>query len=85
MNQRLSFLPSFILKYEFKTDEFLSGVKVPVTIFHGDRDRVIPYASSLELQYFFKPSDTLITLHGCDHNGYIGNEVYHDGIVNLLK
>lgn len=26
MNQRLSFLPSFILKYEFKTEEFLSGV-----------------------------------------------------------
>lgn len=39
------FIPTFLLKYEFNTAEFLAKNKVPTTIFHGTEDEVIPYES----------------------------------------
>jgi uncharacterized protein len=66
-------IPAFILKYKFKTNEFLKECKMPVVIFHGDADEVIYYGSSLKLKELFKKSDTLITLKGQGHNGMSDN------------
>ncbi len=69
-------LPSFVLKYKFSTNLFLPDCKMPVVIFHGDRDEVIYYGSSLKLAALFKPADTLITLPGQGHNGMSDNPEY---------
>ena len=37
---------------------------MPVVIFHGDKDEVIYYGSSLKLKTEFKKGDTLIILKG---------------------
>ena len=76
MNQHFRFIPSFILKYKFETNTFLSACKMPVVIFHGDRDEVIYYGSSLKLKKLFKPTDSLITLNGQGHNGMSDNPTY---------
>jgi len=44
------FLPDFLVRYKFETYSFLDNTKVPVIIFHGDRDEVIYYGSSVKLQ-----------------------------------
>ncbi len=53
-----------------------------VVIFHGDKDEVINYANSGKLKSLFKPSDTLITLHGQGHNGMSDNHAY---IIEMKK
>ena len=60
----IKILPSFFLRFKFKTNEFLPNVKAPVIIFHGDADEVIYTGSSIKLSKLFKPSDKLNILPG---------------------
>ena len=46
----LAILPyRWLLRYHFKNDEAMAGVKCPVYIFHGKRDPLVPYSSALRL------------------------------------
>lgn len=48
-----SYLPilpyKWLLRYPFRNDEAIAGVRCPVYIFHGRRDPVVPYTSALRL------------------------------------
>jgi len=68
--------PTFILKYKFETNKYIKECKMPIVIFHGDKDEVIYYGSSLKLKKIIKETDTLITLHGQRHNGMSSNVQY---------
>ncbi|WP_341902190.1 alpha/beta fold hydrolase [Fluviicola taffensis] len=85
MRHKYPIAPTFILKYKLKTNEYLKECKMPVVIFHGDKDHGIYYGSSLKLKKEFKSQDTLITLHGQGHNGIIKDEVYQQLIPKLLN
>ena len=50
-------------------------------LFHGDRDKVIDYCSTLRL----KPTDRLVVLPGARHNGMTDNPEYRREIVRLLE
>ena len=69
-------IPTFLLKYKFETNKFIKKCKMPVVIFHGNRDEVIYYNSSIKLKKLIKETDTLITLHGEGHNGMSSNPQY---------
>lgn len=84
MKQKFSFIPTFILKYKFATNEYLKTCKMPVVIFHGNQDEVIYYGSSLKLKEEFKKQDTLITLNGQGHNGMTDNEEYKTELKKIL-
>ena len=85
MKHTYSFVPTFLLKYKFATNEYLNNCKMPVVIFHGNQDKVIYYGSSLKLKKEFKPQDTLITLNGQGHNGMTDNEEYKIELTKILK
>lgn len=85
MKHSYSFVPTFILKYKFATNEYLKNCKMPVVIFHGDQDFVIYYGSSLKLKEEFKQGDTLITLKEQGHNGMSDNPDYQIQLERLLK
>jgi uncharacterized protein len=85
MKHSYSFVPTFILKYKFATNEYLKSCKMPVVIFHGDQDFVIYYGSSLKLKEEFKQGDTLITLSEQGHNGMTNNPDYQIQLAKLLK
>lgn len=80
--QTYPFVPTFLLKYKFATNEYLKNCKMPVVIFYGNRDEVIYYGSSLRLKAEFKEQDTLITLNDQGHNGMTDNANY---IIELKK
>ena len=82
MKRTYALVPTFVLKYKFETVQFIEDCKMPVVIFHGNKDEVIYYGSSLKLQEHFKAQDTLITLVGLGHNGMTDNPEY---IVELSK
>jgi alpha-beta hydrolase superfamily lysophospholipase len=69
-------IPTFILKYKLETNKFISNCTMPIVLFHGDRDEIIYYGSSLKLKELMKNTDTLITLAGQGHNGMSSNPDY---------
>ena len=85
MRHTYRIFPTFLLKYKFRTDEFIRTCKTPIVIFHGDRDEVIYYGSSLKLKALLKKSDTLITLKGQGHNGIAENLDYKSELQKILS
>lgn len=81
----MPFIPSFLIRYKFRTDQYIQKVKCPVVIFHGDADEVIYTGSSYKLQKLFKPADRLIILKGQTHNGINTNSIYLAELKNILK
>ncbi|MFL5744002.1 MAG: alpha/beta hydrolase [Niastella sp.] len=85
MRHTYPIIPPFILKYKFETNNYLKACKMPVVIFHGNRDEVIYYGSSLRLKTLFKKQDTLITLHGQTHNGITDNIDFKRELQRILS
>ncbi len=85
MQHTYPIFPTFLLRYQFDTNEYLKSLKMPVVIFHGDNDGVIYYGSSLKLQQEFKQGDSLITLPGQGHNGITDNPEYIDALTKILN
>jgi len=85
MKQNFSFIPTFVLKYKFETNEYLKNCKMPVIIFHGNQDQVIYYGSSKKLEKEFKNGDRLVTLEGQDHNGMTENTDYQMEMMKILE
>ena len=59
--------PAALMRYTFPINEYLQKLKIPVTIFHGTSDIVVPYKQSLKLKREL-PQIDLITLPGGTHN-----------------
>lgn len=78
-------IPTFLLKYKLETNRYIKECKMPAIIFHGDRDEVIYYQSSVKLKKWFKAADTLVTLTGQAHNGMTDNIQYRRAIAKLLN
>lgn len=69
-------IPTFILKYPFKTNKYIQQCSMPIVIFHGKQDEIIYYNSSVKLKELMKKTDTLITLDGSGHNGMSSHPQY---------
>jgi uncharacterized protein len=85
MQHKYAIIPSFILRYKLKTNEYLKKCRMPVVIFHGDQDKGIYVGSSFKLKKEFKAGDRLFVLKGVGHNGIIKSEAYQQIIPGLLK
>lgn len=85
MKHTYSFIPAFLLKYKLATNEYLKDCKMPVVIFHGNKDEVIYYGSSLKLKEEFTHQVTLITLIGQGHNGMTDNADYRSALKKVLR
>lgn len=67
---------SLLLWDQFKTREYISQVKVPVMIAHGDKDTAIPYEHAEELLKLAPEPKVLITIEGGDHNTLVRDGLY---------
>lgn len=77
-------IPVFLLKYKFATSTYIRDCRMPVCIFHGDKDEVIYYGSSVKLKALLKPGDKLITLKNQGHNGMSENRDYCTALQEIL-
>ena len=84
MRHTYPIVPTFLLKYKFPTNLFIKDCNTPIVIFHGDRDEVIYYESSIKLKELMKKSDRLITLHGQGHDGMTNNPEYKLELKKML-
>jgi pimeloyl-ACP methyl ester carboxylesterase len=83
-NRYFPIIPGFLLKYKFETHKYIQNCKMPIVIFHGDKDEIIYYGSSLKLKELIKDDDKLITLHGQYHNGMSVNIHYLEELNKIL-
>jgi uncharacterized protein len=84
MKRSYPFAPTFLLKYKLETGEYLKECKMPITLFHGDKDTQIPYESCTQLSTQLKDTDSLITLIDHGHNGFGDNIDYINALSKIL-
>jgi pimeloyl-ACP methyl ester carboxylesterase len=84
MRHRFPLIPTFLLRYKLNTSEYLPKCKMPVVIFHGDADEVIPLEMARQLRAFAKPGDSLIVLKGQGHMDISQTEDYKVVLSELL-
>lgn len=75
---------SWMSKYHFPVNEYFTKITAPVTIFHGTRDRVIPYSNSKRL-IKAKPGAELITLGKGEHNNLNDFPLFHQKLDSVLQ
>jgi pimeloyl-ACP methyl ester carboxylesterase len=78
-------IPQFILKYKIETNIYIQDCKMPIIIFHGDKDEIIYYYSSIKLKELLKPDDKLFILFGQEHSGMSDNSEYLLNLKLILK
>lgn len=76
----------YLIKYEFKTHEFIKDVNCEIHFFHGTHDNVVPYSSAEKL-FEETPSGKkyFITIPGGGHNNLADFEEYRNGIERILN
>lgn len=73
--------PFFRYKYLFSNRRWLGKVKIPVYIFQGDEDLVVPFRVAAALQPSLKQGDRFFRIEGGSHN----NLLYYDKYVAEMK
>lgn len=77
-------IPDFTVRYKLNTNRYITYCKMPIIIYHGNKDRTINYNNSLKLKELLKPNDTLIILDKQTHNGITENSEYLNSITEIL-
>lgn len=75
-----------LINYQFETDQFIKKVKCPIHLFHGDKDQLIYYESSVKLAKVLgkKPSEILTTVKGGEHRNLSKFPEYHTALDSCL-
>ncbi|MEO5583269.1 MAG: alpha/beta hydrolase [Saprospiraceae bacterium] len=65
----LFFIPlRWLMRYDLRTDQYLETADCPVHIIHGTKDRLIPFAQSVQLQKLFPAKIILHPIQNASHN-----------------
>ncbi len=77
------FLP-FPLKSKFPLNSYLAKVNIPVYVFHGTEDEIVPYSSAAAIKPNLSAEKNFLTIPGGRHRGlnaYIEYQQYLDQIL----
>ncbi|PWK18147.1 hypothetical protein LV89_04174 [Arcicella aurantiaca] len=77
---------NLLLRYKMRTDLCIQAVKCPIHLFHGTKDEVVPYQSSIKLAKLLnkKPSEILTTIPEGKHKNLGEFQAYHRALKRLL-
>lgn len=79
------FIPSFLLKYKFETNEHLKKIKEPVLLVHGDQDVVLPFEGSELLSKLLNSKSRFVPIKGQGHDDFEFNPVYDKEVNKFLQ
>lgn len=77
-------VPTFLLNYKLETNEYLLNCDMPVVLFHGSKDEVIPYSHAVRLKKV-KKGTKLIKLPGQEHNDLGENKKFLRRLPSVLN
>ncbi len=69
----------------FPNDRHIRQSPLQILIFHGTRDRVVPYASARNLQQYLKPDDRFVTVKDGSHNNLREFDLYQSELSRWLE
>lgn len=77
----------YLLKYEFKSNDYIVDVNCMTVFFHGTQDNVVAYSSGKKLYELASPENGkhFITINGGGHNNLSNFTTYNSEIERLLK
>lgn len=75
---------SLMTKYHFPNDKYFKKIEVPVTLFHGTKDEIIPYIQSVKLVKENALAN-LITIEKGKHNNLNDSPLFHQQLDSLLQ
>lgn len=78
------FLMPFGPRYQFPVNEYIATTTMPVGIFQGTADRIVPYASAVKLRPILKDSTKFWTIEGGGHRNLADYDLFHEGLRELL-
>ncbi len=84
MKKMFPLIPTFILNYKLDTNHYLTNCKMPIFLFHGNKDQLINYKASQRLHDEYKTNTELILLTNQGHNGITDNPHYQSEIKRIL-
>ena len=79
------FAPTFLARHPFRTDRVVAEIDVPVLIFHGTRDRIIPVVHGHKLRQL--AAGAAYVEYDCGHNDFPGrgnHDAYWNEIADFL-
>ena len=82
---RVPFFPDFMKKFKLETYEYLPKIKVPIYIFHGKDDQLIPYENSVRLSKIIKINGHFYPLNDQGHIGMNENSDFQNQLKIILK
>lgn len=76
-----------LIKYKFKSNEYIEHVNCAITIFHGKKDKVVPYRSAQKLfeKISHNKENNFITIPLGGHNNLMSFETYRNTIKKILN
>jgi esterase/lipase len=83
-NKYLWFIPDFLLKFKLPVTKFLETTECPITIVHGDADRIVDYKFSKDLKSKFGTKVNLVTAVNISHRRIIFDGVLKSTILTLF-
>ena len=85
--RRFPFLPvKWLLKYEFKSYEYVSNISCPIAVFHGSNDEVIPLESGQKLFETIPINQKeFYLIEGARHNNIASFGEYQSGLRKFLN
>ena len=84
--EKIPFIPSFVLKYPLESNKYLKQSNAPITIFHGDEDRLISVHHSQKLVVELKHKKVkFYPIIGQGHNGILKNYTFLNKMDSILK
>lgn len=71
--------------FQFPNDWHLAQSTLPILIFHGTADRVVPYKSAARLKTVLKPGDEFVTIPGGRHSNLQAFDLYQERLGKWLE
>ena len=85
IDTKVPFIPDFVKRYKFETCSYIKKVTVPIYLFHGTDDKLIPISNSERLVQLCAHGAHLIRLDGAGHNGLNENQTFRNSLKTILK
>ena len=74
-----------MINIKLSTYEYIPNVHMPISIFHGTKDWIIPYSNSKRLEPLLKKGDEFITIKGAGHNNLSEYPLFQSKLDSLLS
>jgi fermentation-respiration switch protein FrsA (DUF1100 family) len=78
-------LLSLLVRYPLRTDLWIVDVACPVYLFHGEKDKIIPFNESERLSKLIRSEHQLIAVPEGDHNNLEDFRQYREALDRILR